>query len=151
MSFICKGFFLFCCNPVCLFDFQIITMRDYVPKIIGPESFEQYIGPYEGYDPTVNPSASNVFATAAFRFGHATVTPVLRRLNESFQEHEHFRPLRLHNSFFTPWRIVREGQYTLMKLATGNNRVFCVHTKTTRGNGGKKCIKVSSSFETLSV
>ncbi|XP_029900405.1 thyroid peroxidase isoform X2 [Myripristis murdjan] len=88
---------------------QIITMRDYVPKIIGPESFEQYIGPYEGYDPTINPSASNVFATAAFRFGHATVTPILRRLNESFQEHEHFRPLRLHNSFFTPWRIVREG------------------------------------------
>nr|XP_020464352.1 thyroid peroxidase [Monopterus albus] len=88
---------------------QIITMRDYIPKIIGPESFEYYIGPYGGYDPTMNPSASNVFATAAFRFGHATISPILRRLNKTFQEHETFPHLRLHNTFFSPWRIVSEG------------------------------------------
>ncbi|XP_040916622.1 thyroid peroxidase [Toxotes jaculatrix] len=88
---------------------QIITMRDYVPKIIGPESFEHYIGSYGGYDPTTDPSAANVFATAAFRFGHATVAPILRRLNESFQETEHLPRLRLRETFFSPWRIVKEG------------------------------------------
>ncbi|XP_068608140.1 thyroid peroxidase [Brachionichthys hirsutus] len=88
---------------------QIITMRDYVPKIIGPEAFDHHIGPYRGYDPATDPSASNVFATAAFRFGHATIPPILRRLNESFQEHERFPPLRLHKTFFSPWRIVNEG------------------------------------------
>uniref|UniRef100_A0A8C6USF9 Thyroid peroxidase n=1 Tax=Neogobius melanostomus TaxID=47308 RepID=A0A8C6USF9_9GOBI len=88
---------------------QIITLRDYVPKIVGPQSFEYHIGPYGGYDPAVNPSASNVFATAAFRFGHATISPILRRLNESFQEHELFPHLRLHQTFFSPWRIVKEG------------------------------------------
>lgn len=85
-------------------------MRDYVPKIIGPESFERHVGAYGGYDPATDPSASNVFATAAFRFGHATISPILRRLNESFQEHELFRHLRLHNTLFSPWRIVKEGQ-----------------------------------------
>ncbi|XP_043997944.1 thyroid peroxidase isoform X2 [Gambusia affinis] len=88
---------------------QIITMRDYIPKIIGVESFERHIGPYGGYDPTVDASASNVFATAAFRFGHGTIPPILRRLNESFQEDPRFPHLRLQQALFSPWRIVKEG------------------------------------------
>ncbi|XP_062379539.1 thyroid peroxidase [Sardina pilchardus] len=88
---------------------QIITMRDYVPKIIGQAAFDQHVGPYGGYDDSVNPSASNVFATAAFRFGHATIPTTLRRLNESFQEHPLYPSLPLHRTFFSPWRIVRQG------------------------------------------
>uniref|UniRef100_A0A3Q1GWG7 Thyroid peroxidase n=1 Tax=Acanthochromis polyacanthus TaxID=80966 RepID=A0A3Q1GWG7_9TELE len=88
---------------------QIVTMRDYLPKILGPELFKQYIGPYKGYDRTVNPSAANVFSTAAMRFGHGTISPVIRRLNESFQEHELYPNLKLHTTFFRPYRIVKEG------------------------------------------
>ncbi|KAL7873060.1 hypothetical protein AOLI_G00121310 [Acnodon oligacanthus] len=88
---------------------QIITMRDYIPKVLGKEAFDQIIGRYEGYDETINPSVSNVFATAAFRFGHATISAQMRRLNESFQEHPHFSSLDLHKTFFSPWRIIREG------------------------------------------
>ncbi|XP_047677522.1 thyroid peroxidase [Tachysurus fulvidraco] len=88
---------------------QIITMRDYIPKIIGEETFNQTIGPYDGYDDAINPSISNVFATAAFRFGHATISTHIRRLNESFQEHDTFPSLKLHQTFFSPWRIIKEG------------------------------------------
>ncbi|XP_006864023.1 PREDICTED: thyroid peroxidase-like isoform X1 [Chrysochloris asiatica] len=88
---------------------QIITMRDYIPKILGPEAFHQYVGLYEGYDSTVNPTVSNIFSTAAFRFGHATIHPLVRRLDDHFQEHPDLPRLHLHDVFFSPWRLIREG------------------------------------------
>nr|XP_048295540.1 thyroid peroxidase [Myodes glareolus] len=88
---------------------QIITMRDYIPKILGPDAFRQYVGPYEGYDPTVNPTVSNVFSTAAFRFGHAAVHPLVRRLDTDFQDHTDLPRLQLHDVFFRPWRLIQEG------------------------------------------
>ncbi|XP_004274968.1 thyroid peroxidase isoform X1 [Orcinus orca] len=86
---------------------QIITLRDYVPKILGPEAFGQHVGPYRGYDPAVDPTVSNVFSTAAFRFGHATVHPLVRRLDARFQERLGLLPLR--DAFFRPWRLLEEG------------------------------------------
>lgn len=84
-------------------------MRDYVPKVLGPEAFQQHVGPYGGYDPGVDPTVSNVFSTAAFRFGHATVHPLVRRLDARFQEHPALPPLRLQDAFFSPWRLLKEG------------------------------------------
>lgn len=101
-------FFLF-------FFLQIITLRDYIPKIIGPDAFNQYIGLYKGYDPTVNPTVSNVFATAAFRFGHATIQPIVRRLNAQYLDDPELPNLHLHEVFFSPWRLIKEGMF-LFKL-----------------------------------
>ncbi|XP_040478807.1 thyroid peroxidase isoform X4 [Ursus maritimus] len=100
---------LTCENQNPCFPIQIITMRDYVPKVLGPEAFQQHVGPYEGYDPAVDPTVSNVFSTAAFRFGHATVHPLVRRLDARFQEHPALPPLRLQDAFFSPWRLLKEG------------------------------------------
>lgn len=91
-------------------------MRDYIPKIIGQECFDKSVGEYEGYDASLNPSVSNVFSTAAFRFGHATISASLKRLNESFQEHERFSSVDLHQTFFSPWRLVREGKAVCLRL-----------------------------------
>uniref|UniRef100_A0A8C6A778 Thyroid peroxidase n=1 Tax=Marmota marmota marmota TaxID=9994 RepID=A0A8C6A778_MARMA len=88
---------------------QIITLRDYVPRILGPEAFRQYVGPYEGYDPTMNPTVSNIFSTAAFRFGHAAVHPLVRRLDAGFQEQASLPRLPLRDAFFSPWRLIQEG------------------------------------------
>uniref|UniRef100_A0A8C2UQL3 Thyroid peroxidase n=1 Tax=Chinchilla lanigera TaxID=34839 RepID=A0A8C2UQL3_CHILA len=88
---------------------QIITLRDYVPRILGPDAFRQYVGPYEGYNSTVNPTVSNVFSTAAFRFGHATIHPLARRLDATFEDHPDLPPLLLGDAFFSPWRLIQEG------------------------------------------
>ncbi|NWR49516.1 PERT peroxidase, partial [Regulus satrapa] len=88
---------------------QIITLRDYIPKIIGPDAFNLYIGLYAGYDPTINPTVSNVFSTAAFRFGHATIQPIVRRLNAQYLDDPELPNLHLHEVFFSPWRLIKEG------------------------------------------
>ncbi|KAB0338356.1 hypothetical protein FD754_024640, partial [Muntiacus muntjak] len=87
---------------------QIITLRDYTPRILGPEAFGRHVGPYRGYDPSVDPTVSNVFSTAAFRFGHATIHPLVRRLDAGFQEGPGPR-LLLRDAFFRPWRLLEEG------------------------------------------
>ncbi|XP_053395477.1 peroxidasin-like isoform X2 [Mercenaria mercenaria] len=86
---------------------QHITYTGWLPKIIGPEGMRM-IGEYKGYNPAVDASVTNEFATAAMRFGHSLVQPVLFRLNSSFQ------PIRegnlpLHKAFFSPYRVVEEG------------------------------------------
>ncbi|KAM3599681.1 uncharacterized protein V6R79_009692 [Siganus canaliculatus] len=87
---------------------QIFAFRDYLPRIIGPDAVEE-IGRYHGYKKSVDPSIANVFATAAFRFAHLAIQPVLTRLDENFREHPQFPSVPLFQAFFTPWRIVFEG------------------------------------------
>ncbi|XP_033149355.1 peroxidasin [Drosophila busckii] len=86
---------------------QHITFKQWLPLIVG-DSGMQLLGDYTGYNPQLNPSIANEFATAALRFGHTIINPVLHRLNSSFmpipQGH-----LPLHKAFFAPWRLAYEG------------------------------------------
>ncbi|XP_067466687.1 eosinophil peroxidase-like [Thunnus thynnus] len=89
--------------------FQVITFRDYLLHIVGPDVITNQLSTYPGYDETVDPSISNVFATAAYRFAHLMVQPFMFRLNEQYKEHHEFPSPLLHKAFFTPWRIIFEG------------------------------------------
>ncbi|KAM8873228.1 eosinophil peroxidase-like isoform 1-T1 [Synchiropus picturatus] len=88
---------------------QVFVFRDYLPHIVGSVAMRRHLGRYPGYDPTVNPSISNVFATAAYRFAHLAIQPMLSRLDQDFNEHPQFPNVPLFMAFFTPWRIVFEG------------------------------------------
>lgn len=48
-------------------EMQHITYTHWLPHIIGDQGMEQ-LGPYKGYNPNLNPTISNVFATAAYRW-----------------------------------------------------------------------------------
>uniref|UniRef100_W5MFK7 Peroxidasin like n=1 Tax=Lepisosteus oculatus TaxID=7918 RepID=W5MFK7_LEPOC len=88
-------------------EMQHITYREWLPKILG-EVGMKLLGDYKAYNPNINGGILNAFATAAFRFGHTLVNPILYRLNESFGEIQEGH-IPLHKAFFSPHRIVQEG------------------------------------------
>ncbi|VDN99865.1 unnamed protein product [Rodentolepis nana] len=88
---------------------QSITYRSWLPKILGPRGMEMMGGDsYTGYDSSINPTISNEFATAAFRFGHTLVSPILFRLNENWEAIPEGH-LLLHKAFFAPDKMLTDG------------------------------------------
>jgi peroxidase len=51
-------------------EYQNVIYTEYLPALIGPNA----IGPYTGFDPTVNTEVTQEFSTAAFRVGHTQVS-----------------------------------------------------------------------------
>nr|XP_046222557.1 peroxidasin-like isoform X2 [Oncorhynchus gorbuscha] len=86
---------------------QHITYNHWLPKVLGDAGMK-LIGDYRGYNPNVNAGILNAFATAAFRFGHTLINPILYRLDQNFQPIPQGH-ISLHRAFFSPFRIVNEG------------------------------------------
>lgn len=83
---------------------QVITYREYLPALLGPDALR----PYRGYSPGVEAGIRNVFSTAAYRYGHSALSATLLRLdargNEIPEGH-----LALRDAFFAPHRLTDEG------------------------------------------
>ncbi|WP_079253614.1 peroxidase family protein [Endozoicomonas arenosclerae] len=60
---------------------QKITLYDFLPALLGDNA----IPDYESYNSSIQPDINNSFATAAYRFGHSAVAPVIPRLNSAGQ------------------------------------------------------------------
>jgi len=80
---------------------QRITFSEFLPVLLGPDA----IPSYTGYDPSVNPGISNVFSTAAYRFGHSMLSPTLLRVNYPGNELV-YTPLK--DAFFNP-KLIHKG------------------------------------------
>ena len=63
--------------------FQHITYNEFLPIVLGVDFMEELDilplshGYSNRYDPKVNPTVINSFATAAFRFGHSLIQGML--------------------------------------------------------------------------
>ncbi|HEX5754880.1 MAG TPA: peroxidase family protein [Arenimonas sp.] len=83
---------------------QAITWREFLPRLLGRDA----LPPYRGYRPTTAAAIANEFSTAAYRFGHSMITPMLLRLDAQGQEIEAGH-LPLVDAFFSPQRVRDEG------------------------------------------
>ena len=79
-------------------EMQVITYRDFLPLLLGPNA----LPPYTGYKSELDPGIENSFSTALYRFGHTMLSPVLKRLDANNQS---IGDLDLSDAFFNPTAI----------------------------------------------
>jgi len=78
---------------------------EYIPMLLGSPN----LAPYQGYNPTLDPSVDFFFNTVSLRYGHTQVNNVTWRLNED-RTHANGGDMLLRNIFFDPaWTTLGEG------------------------------------------
>ncbi|KAJ3666327.1 hypothetical protein Zmor_001776 [Zophobas morio] len=100
-------------RQIVIAELQVITYKEFLPIVVGNAAMEEFrLSLSQGldysydYDPSVEPSVTNEFASAAFRFGHSTVDGLLKifgkeRMDEMiFLPEIMFQPNRMRKLFF---------------------------------------------------
>ncbi|MCA9075271.1 MAG: peroxidase, partial [Planctomycetaceae bacterium] len=93
-------------------ELQAITYNEFLPALLGFDAISEY----QGYDPTVDPSISNLFSTAAYRFGHSLLSPELQRLNSDGSVAAEGN-IALQDAFFSPDELIGNGVDSLLQGA----------------------------------
>lgn len=85
-------------------EIQSITYNEFLPALLGDNA----LSTYTGYDNTIDPAVSNIFATAAYRVGHTMVNSSILRLDENYESIPAGQ-LDLKDAFFNPSTITDYG------------------------------------------
>lgn len=83
-------------------EMQVITYTEFLPALLG----EMAPGLEGRYDTGLNPSISNEFTAALFRFGHSMIPPAFQRVDK---ENRLLDPIGLAEAFFDPKWVKRSG------------------------------------------
>ena len=86
---------------------QAITFNEFLPVFLGPDA----IGPYRGYDPSVDPAIASEFSAAGFRVGHTMLSSNLL-LIDADGEQDH---IGLAQSFFNPSFVTENGVSLILR------------------------------------
>lgn len=83
---------------------QAITYNEYLPALLGHNALDRY----EGYDDSVDATISNLFSTAAYRYGHSALSPTLIRIDANGAEIDAGH-IALRDAFFSPHKLAAQG------------------------------------------
>ena len=86
---------------------QAVTFGEFLPLLLGPEA----MGPYPGYDPSVDPTIASEFSAAAYRVGHTLLSPSLLLLSADGSADQ----VRLAEAFFTPSFVTDHGISVILR------------------------------------
>jgi len=88
---------------------QAITYNEYLPALLGMDA----ISDYSGYNPNVDAGISNLFSTAAYRYGHSMLSTEILRVNADGTTADEGN-LALRDAFFSPDELIDHGLESIL-------------------------------------
>ncbi|XP_048249474.1 peroxidase mlt-7-like isoform X1 [Haliotis rufescens] len=101
---------------------QHITYKEFLRKILNGPVLNQFdinpklVGFQDKYNPNVDASIRNAFATSAYRFGHTLVRTMFSKMNQRYQGHE---DMMLSRSFGNTSQIIEDNGDGVNKIVRG--------------------------------